>query len=143
MVTDGVTLSINTNMKLLFSKQLPHLADILLLIMNIFITLMLIFNVILNFRVLQLNCSHDTESLYILPFLLLPPSDRSPDLDNYSEEDDDSYSSEQEASDDAVHGPVGGRMMHTPVPNLYTPEDDTNSNHQSMRMLLQVAIIQM
>ncbi|XP_034407359.1 phosphofurin acidic cluster sorting protein 2-like [Cyclopterus lumpus] len=33
-------------------------------------------------------------------------SDRSPDMDNYSEEDDDSYSSEQEASDDAVHGQV-------------------------------------
>lgn len=32
--------------------------------------------------------------------------DRSPDMDNYSEEDDDSYSSEQEASDDAVHGQV-------------------------------------
>ncbi|KAI5101053.1 phosphofurin acidic cluster sorting protein 2 isoform X2, partial [Silurus meridionalis] len=29
-------------------------------------------------------------------------SDRSPDMDNYSEDDDDSYSSEQEASDDAV-----------------------------------------
>uniref|UniRef100_A0A8C2WM53 Phosphofurin acidic cluster sorting protein 2 n=1 Tax=Cyclopterus lumpus TaxID=8103 RepID=A0A8C2WM53_CYCLU len=28
------------------------------------------------------------------------------DMDNYSEEDDDSYSSEQEASDDAVHGQV-------------------------------------
>lgn len=27
-------------------------------------------------------------------------------MDNYSEEDDDSYSSEQEASDDAVHGQV-------------------------------------
>lgn len=34
-------------------------------------------------------------------------SDRSPDMDNYSEEDDDSYSSEQEASDDAAHGQVG------------------------------------
>uniref|UniRef100_A0A3Q0RE81 Uncharacterized protein n=1 Tax=Amphilophus citrinellus TaxID=61819 RepID=A0A3Q0RE81_AMPCI len=33
-------------------------------------------------------------------------SDRSPDMDNYSEDDDDSYSSEQEASDDAVHGQV-------------------------------------
>lgn len=33
-------------------------------------------------------------------------SDRSPDMDNYSEEEDDSYSSEQEASDDAVHGQV-------------------------------------
>ncbi|XP_073721737.1 phosphofurin acidic cluster sorting protein 2 isoform X1 [Misgurnus anguillicaudatus] len=31
-------------------------------------------------------------------------SDRSPDLDNYSEDDDDSYSSEQEGSDDAVQG---------------------------------------
>lgn len=34
-------------------------------------------------------------------FLSLTP-DRSPDMDNYSEDDDDSYSSEQEASDDAV-----------------------------------------
>lgn len=33
-------------------------------------------------------------------------SDRSPDIDNYSEEEDDSYSSEQEASDDAVQGQV-------------------------------------
>uniref|UniRef100_A0A3Q3WQS4 Phosphofurin acidic cluster sorting protein 2-like n=1 Tax=Mola mola TaxID=94237 RepID=A0A3Q3WQS4_MOLML len=31
------------------------------------------------------------------------------DMDNYSEEDDDSYSSEQEASDDAVHGQVSAR----------------------------------
>ncbi|XP_054676294.1 phosphofurin acidic cluster sorting protein 1-like isoform X3 [Grus americana] len=31
-------------------------------------------------------------------------SDRSPDIDNYSEEEDDSFSSEQEASDDAVQG---------------------------------------
>lgn len=85
--------------------------------MNIFITPMLIFNVILNFMVLHLNSSHDIESLHALLFLLMPPSDRSPDLDNYSEEDDDSYSSEQEASDDAVHGPVGGRMMHTPDPD--------------------------
>lgn len=45
----------------------------------------------------------------------MPSSDRSPDMDNYSEEDDDSYSSEQEASDDAVHGPVSGRMKHTKV----------------------------
>lgn len=30
-------------------------------------------------------------------------------MDNYSEEDDDSYSSEQEASDDAVHGQVSTR----------------------------------
>uniref|UniRef100_A0A8C4P5F1 Phosphofurin acidic cluster sorting protein 1-like n=1 Tax=Dromaius novaehollandiae TaxID=8790 RepID=A0A8C4P5F1_DRONO len=36
------------------------------------------------------------------------PSDRSPDIDNYSEEEDDSFSSEQEASDDAVQGQVKG-----------------------------------
>lgn len=35
--------------------------------------------------------------------------DRSPDMDNYSEEDDDSYSSEQEASDDAAHGQVSAK----------------------------------
>lgn len=29
-------------------------------------------------------------------------------MDNYSEDDDDSYSSEQEASDDAVQGQVRG-----------------------------------
>uniref|UniRef100_A0A7N6B7J3 Uncharacterized protein n=1 Tax=Anabas testudineus TaxID=64144 RepID=A0A7N6B7J3_ANATE len=40
-------------------------------------------------------------------------SDRSPDMDNYSEEDDDSYSSEQEASDDAVHGQVSARKYCT------------------------------
>uniref|UniRef100_A0AAY5EX43 Phosphofurin acidic cluster sorting protein 2 n=1 Tax=Electrophorus electricus TaxID=8005 RepID=A0AAY5EX43_ELEEL len=33
-------------------------------------------------------------------------SNRSPDMDNYSEDDDDSYSSEQEASDDAAQGQV-------------------------------------
>lgn len=43
---------------------------------------------------------------FSLCFCALPTSDRSPDMDNYSEEDDDSYSSEQEASDDAVHGQV-------------------------------------
>ena len=38
-------------------------------------------------------------------------ADRSPDMDNYSEEDDDSYSSEQEASDDAAHGQVSARTL--------------------------------
>uniref|UniRef100_A0A8C5CPT6 Phosphofurin acidic cluster sorting protein 1 n=1 Tax=Gadus morhua TaxID=8049 RepID=A0A8C5CPT6_GADMO len=33
-------------------------------------------------------------------------SDRSPDIDNYSEEEEESYSSEQEGSDDPVHGQV-------------------------------------
>ncbi len=38
--------------------------------------------------------------------------DRSPDMDNYSEDDDDSYSSEQEASDDAVQGQVRSSFQH-------------------------------
>lgn len=41
-------------------------------------------------------------------------SDRSPDMDNYSEEEDDSYSSEQEASDDAVHGQVSASEFCSP-----------------------------
>lgn len=53
----------------------------------------------------------------------MPSSDRSPDMDNYSEEDDDSYSSEQEASDDAVHGPV--RMKHA---KLNQPQRERNWN---------------
>lgn len=32
--------------------------------------------------------------------------DRSPDIDNYSEEEEESYSSEQEGSDDPIHGQV-------------------------------------
>uniref|UniRef100_A0A673Y175 Phosphofurin acidic cluster sorting protein 1a n=1 Tax=Salmo trutta TaxID=8032 RepID=A0A673Y175_SALTR len=35
-------------------------------------------------------------------------SDRSPDIDNYSEEDEESYSSEQDGSDDPAHSQVGG-----------------------------------
>ncbi|OWK17187.1 hypothetical protein Celaphus_00013247, partial [Cervus elaphus hippelaphus] len=31
-------------------------------------------------------------------------SDRSPDVDNYSEEEEESFSSEQEGSDDPLHG---------------------------------------
>uniref|UniRef100_A0A4W5PX01 Phosphofurin acidic cluster sorting protein 1a n=2 Tax=Hucho hucho TaxID=62062 RepID=A0A4W5PX01_9TELE len=34
-------------------------------------------------------------------------SDRSPDIDNYSEEDEESYSSEQDGSDDPAHSQVG------------------------------------
>ncbi|XP_055487361.1 phosphofurin acidic cluster sorting protein 1-like [Leucoraja erinacea] len=34
----------------------------------------------------------------------LKMSDRSPDIDNYSEDEDDSFSSEQEVSDDPIHG---------------------------------------
>lgn len=34
------------------------------------------------------------------------PSDRSPDIDNYSEEEEESYSSEQDGSDDPLQGQV-------------------------------------
>jgi hypothetical protein len=37
--------------------------------------------------------------------------DRSPDIDNYSEEEEESFSSEQEGSDDPLHGQV---ISHSP-----------------------------
>lgn len=43
---------------------MAQLADILVLLMNIFITPMVIFNVILNFMVLHLNSSHLIFSLF-------------------------------------------------------------------------------
>uniref|UniRef100_A0A8C1R444 Si:ch211-126j24.1 n=1 Tax=Cyprinus carpio TaxID=7962 RepID=A0A8C1R444_CYPCA len=49
-------------------------------------------------------------------------SDRSPDMDNYSEDDDDSYSSEQEASDDAVQGL-----------DLYDEDDDVQRKPKKSR----------
>lgn len=39
-----------------------------------------------------------------MPGRLFP--DRSPDIDNYSEEEEESFSSEQEGSDDPLHGQV-------------------------------------
>ncbi|KAG5266525.1 hypothetical protein AALO_G00233090 [Alosa alosa] len=52
-------------------------------------------------------------------------SDRSPDMDNYSEEDDDSYSSEQEASDDAVHGQ-----------DIYDEDDEVRKPKKSRRKMI-------
>ncbi|KAM9803787.1 phosphofurin acidic cluster sorting protein 2 [Neosynchiropus ocellatus] len=52
-------------------------------------------------------------------------SDRSPDMDNYSEEDDDSYSSEQEASDDAAHGP-----------DLYDEDDEVRKPKKARRKMI-------
>ncbi|KAA0718369.1 Phosphofurin acidic cluster sorting protein 1 [Triplophysa tibetana] len=51
--------------------------------------------------------------------------DRSPDMDNYSEDDDDSYSSEQEASDDAVHGQ-----------DLYDEDDDVRKPKKPRRKMI-------
>ncbi|KAK5853750.1 hypothetical protein PBY51_014881 [Eleginops maclovinus] len=52
-------------------------------------------------------------------------SDRSPDMDNYSEEDDDSYSSEQEASDDAVH-----------AQDLYDEDDEVRKPKKARRKMI-------
>ncbi|XP_062980010.1 phosphofurin acidic cluster sorting protein 2-like isoform X2 [Elgaria multicarinata webbii] len=52
-------------------------------------------------------------------------SDRSPDIDNYSEEEDDSFSSEQEASDDAVHGQ-----------DLYDEEDEVRKPKKARRKMI-------
>ncbi|XP_030626781.1 phosphofurin acidic cluster sorting protein 2-like isoform X2 [Chanos chanos] len=52
-------------------------------------------------------------------------SDRSPDMDNYSEEDDDSYSSEQEASDDAVPGQ-----------DLYDEDDEVRKPKKARRKII-------
>lgn len=46
--------------------------------------------------------SFSVSNIALLPF----PADRSPDIDNYSEEEEESYSSEQDGSDDPVHGQV-------------------------------------
>ncbi|XP_062320412.1 phosphofurin acidic cluster sorting protein 2 isoform X1 [Osmerus eperlanus] len=51
-------------------------------------------------------------------------SDRSPDMDNYSEDEDDSYSSEQEASDDAVHQ------------DLYDEDDDVRKPKKNRRKMI-------
>uniref|UniRef100_A0A8C4IHX8 Phosphofurin acidic cluster sorting protein 2 n=1 Tax=Dicentrarchus labrax TaxID=13489 RepID=A0A8C4IHX8_DICLA len=52
-------------------------------------------------------------------------ADRSPDMDNYSEEDDDSYSSEQEASDDAVH-----------AQDLYDEDDEVRKPKKPRRKMI-------
>ncbi|CAI5771163.1 Uncharacterized protein PODLI_1B000700 [Podarcis lilfordi] len=52
-------------------------------------------------------------------------ADRSPDIDNYSEEEDDSFSSEQEASDDAVQGQ-----------DLYDEEDEVRKPKKARRKMI-------
>lgn len=57
-------------------------------------------------------------------------------MDNYSEEDDDSYSSEQEASDDAVHGPVSGRMSEINSNNLFDKHAIECSHNSKSELLI-------
>uniref|UniRef100_A0A8C8CZY3 Uncharacterized protein n=1 Tax=Oncorhynchus tshawytscha TaxID=74940 RepID=A0A8C8CZY3_ONCTS len=56
---------------------------------------------------------------------------RSPDMDNYSEDDDDSYSSEQEASDDAVQPVV---LDSDPVDQTQEVEEDLDLLYDSLEV---------
>ncbi|XP_028419797.1 phosphofurin acidic cluster sorting protein 1 isoform X3 [Perca flavescens] len=56
-------------------------------------------------------------------------SDRSPDIDNYSEEEEESYSSEQEGSDDPIHGQY-----------LYDEEDEVRKKKPRRKLPSNAAI---
>uniref|UniRef100_A0A8C7SU01 Si:ch211-126j24.1 n=1 Tax=Oncorhynchus mykiss TaxID=8022 RepID=A0A8C7SU01_ONCMY len=60
--------------------------------------------------------------------------DRSPDMDNYSEDDDDSYSSEQEASDDAVQ-PVVRHSTSYSLPLGWISMDQTQEVEEDLDLL--------
>ncbi|XP_066575049.1 phosphofurin acidic cluster sorting protein 1 [Amia ocellicauda] len=57
-------------------------------------------------------------------------SDRSPDIDNYSEEEEESFSSEQEGSDDPVHGQY-----------LFDEDDEVRKVKKTRRKLMSTASI--
>uniref|UniRef100_A0A8C1LNG4 Phosphofurin acidic cluster sorting protein 2-like n=1 Tax=Cyprinus carpio TaxID=7962 RepID=A0A8C1LNG4_CYPCA len=61
-------------------------------------------------------------------------SDRSPDMDNYSEDDDDSYSSGQEGSDDAGHAQV---LDSDPVDQTQEVEEDLDLLYDSLEVFNQ------
>uniref|UniRef100_A0A8C5BNK0 Phosphofurin acidic cluster sorting protein 2-like n=1 Tax=Gadus morhua TaxID=8049 RepID=A0A8C5BNK0_GADMO len=56
------------------------------------------------------------------------------DMDNYSEEDDDSYSSGQEASDDAAHGQVSLVLDSDPVDQTQEVEEDLDLLYDSLEV---------
>ncbi|XP_016108787.1 phosphofurin acidic cluster sorting protein 1 [Sinocyclocheilus grahami] len=70
-------------------------------------------------------------------------SDRSPDIDNYSEEEEESYSSEQEGSDDPVHHmgktgvfvvQVGFGLEHVSREQIQEVEEDLDELYDSLEM---------
>lgn len=63
------------------------------------------FNFVVPFLKLKQLCGFALIFQLLLQSVLLS-LDRSPDIDNYSEEEEESYSSEQEGSDDPIHGQV-------------------------------------
>uniref|UniRef100_A0A670JU02 Phosphofurin acidic cluster sorting protein 1 n=1 Tax=Podarcis muralis TaxID=64176 RepID=A0A670JU02_PODMU len=68
-------------------------------------------------------------------------SDRSPDIDNYSEEEEESFSSEQEGSDDPLHGQVsfsfhlvGFGLEHVSREQIREVEEDLDELYDSLEM---------
>uniref|UniRef100_A0A673IKL5 Phosphofurin acidic cluster sorting protein 1-like n=1 Tax=Sinocyclocheilus rhinocerous TaxID=307959 RepID=A0A673IKL5_9TELE len=64
-------------------------------------------------------------------------SDRSPDIDNYSEEEEESYSSEQDGSDDPLQGqvkPVGFGLEHVSQEQIRDVEEDLDELYDSLEM---------
>uniref|UniRef100_A0A8C1V6D5 Phosphofurin acidic cluster sorting protein 1a n=1 Tax=Cyprinus carpio TaxID=7962 RepID=A0A8C1V6D5_CYPCA len=63
--------------------------------------------------------------------------DRSPDIDNYSEEEEESYSSEQDGSDDPLQGqvnPVGFGLDHVSQEQIRDVEEDLDELYDSLEM---------
>uniref|UniRef100_A0A672PC26 Phosphofurin acidic cluster sorting protein 1a n=1 Tax=Sinocyclocheilus grahami TaxID=75366 RepID=A0A672PC26_SINGR len=64
-------------------------------------------------------------------------SDRSPDIDNYSEEEEESYLSEQDGSDDPLQGqvkPVGFGLDHVSQEQIRDVEEDLDELYDSLEM---------
>uniref|UniRef100_A0AAR2IUD0 Phosphofurin acidic cluster sorting protein 1 n=2 Tax=Pygocentrus nattereri TaxID=42514 RepID=A0AAR2IUD0_PYGNA len=72
-------------------------------------------------------------------------SDRSPDIDNYSEEEEESYSSEQDGSDDPLHGQVRSKrgeccmqvafgLDHVSQEQIRDVEEDLDELYDSLEM---------
>uniref|UniRef100_A0A8C1M052 Phosphofurin acidic cluster sorting protein 1-like n=1 Tax=Cyprinus carpio TaxID=7962 RepID=A0A8C1M052_CYPCA len=64
-------------------------------------------------------------------------SDRSPDIDNYSEEEEESYSSEQDGSDDPLQGqvnPGGFGLDHVSQEQIRDVEEDLDELYDSLEM---------
>ncbi|XP_059838518.1 phosphofurin acidic cluster sorting protein 1 isoform X1 [Hypanus sabinus] len=72
----------------------------------------------------------DHEDGSVLAGAKTKPSDQSPDIDNYSEEEDDSFSSEQEGSDDAV-----------PSQDLYDEDDELRKAKKTRRKMMRATSI--
>ncbi|KAG9346664.1 hypothetical protein JZ751_006976 [Albula glossodonta] len=68
-------------------------------------------------------------------------SDRSPDIDNYSEEEDESYSSEQEGSDDPAHSQYLQECRVTAVSLQYLFDEDDEVRKKKPRKLPSSAAI--